>query len=359
MAAGGKGAVFFALLGNGFLTLIKFGAFLLSNSPAMLSEAIHSFADTANQGLLFLGIRRSERPADERYHWGYGGERFLFALLSAVGIFVLGCGVTVYHGVHALLHPSQPDINWVIFVVLGVSLVVDGAVFLSAIREVYGLKGDKSFWKFVRESSDPTLLAVLFEDFVATMGVVVAVIGIGLAYLTGSPVFDAGASILIGLMLGGIAVWLAFRNRELILGPAIPRDVEEQVVAFLLEQPSVEAVRRVRTRIVASDRFAFAAEIDYDGKYLGGLQAEWVAKELHALPAAPDAEQAGGSDLVAGFASAFGERLLDALSAEIDRIEAELRKRFPRLAHVDLESDDAAKAAGGGREHTAVAAREP
>lgn len=353
MASGGKGAVFFALLGNTFLTVIKLGAFLLSRSPAMLSEAIHSFADTANQGLLFLGIQRSERPADSRYHWGYGGERFLFALLSAVGIFVLGCGVTVYHGVHALLHPPELTLSWVTFAVLGVSLVVDGFVFTAAVREVNARKGDQPFWQFVRSSSDPTLLAVLFEDFVATAGVLVALAGIVLAHLTGSAYFDAASSIIIGLMLGGVAVWLGFRNRELILGPAIPQDVEEGVVAFLREQPSVETVRRVRTRIVASERFALAAEIDYDGKYLGKLQADWLAAQLPDLP----------RERVDELASHFGEHMFDTLSAEVDRIEAALRERFPRLAHVDLESDDheasPAPAKAGPVDHAAVAAPEP
>lgn len=350
MAAGGSGAVFLALLGNTFLTIIKFGAFLLSRSPAMLSEAIHSFADTANQGLLYLGIRRSERPADSRYHWGYGGERFLFALLSAVGIFVLGCGVTVYHGVHSLLHPPELSVSWVSFVVLGISLVVDGVVLTAAVREVNSRKGDQPFWQFVRSSSDPTLLAVLFEDFVATAGVIVALVGILLAHLTGNPAFDAASSIIIGLMLGMVAVWLGFRNRELILGPAIPSDVEENVIAFLRAQPSVENVRRVRTRIVASDRFAFAAEIDYDGKHLGKLQAGWLAER------APELSRERADEL----AGQIGEHMLDALSAEIDRIEAELRRKFPRLVHVDLESDDHEAPAGASPvDHTAVAAPEP
>ena len=107
MAASSRGAVVAALVGNGFLTLIKFGAFALSGSGAMLSEAIHSFADTGNQGLLFLGIRRSQRGPDAMFHYGYGVERFLFCMLSAIGIFVLGCGVTVYHGISSLFHPPE------------------------------------------------------------------------------------------------------------------------------------------------------------------------------------------------------------------------------------------------------------
>lgn len=333
-ASGSTGAVFLALLGNGFLTVIKFIAFLMSRSPAMLSESIHSFADTANQALLFIGIKRSKRPADDRYHWGYGGERFLFALLSAIGIFVLGCGVTVYHGIHSLLHPPELELSWITFAVLGVSLVVDGVVFFAAAREVWAKKGEMSFFRFVRESSDPTLLAVLFEDFVATLGVLIAMAGIGLAHITGNVYFDAASSVIIGVMLGMIAVWLGYRNRELILGPAIPAHVEKEVIEYLRAHPAIEAVRGVRTRIFASEKFSFSADIDYDGKFLGRKHGEWLAQQIAARGGGLDSDEAGN------LAGELGERVLDTLANEIDQIELELRKRFPRLAIVDLESDE-------------------
>lgn len=328
MAGQGGGAVLFALLGNGFLTIIKFVAFLMSGSGALLSEAIHSLADTANQGLLFLGIRRSERPADARYHYGYGAERFLFALLSAVGIFILGCGVTVYHGIESLLDPPHLELTWVPFAVLGISLVIESLVLMSAIREVWREKGDQTFFRFLRTSTDPTLLAVLFEDAVAVLGVIVAGAGIGLAHVTGNGQWDAVSSIVIGLLLGAVAVWLGWRNRQLILGPAIPRDTQKDIVSFIEEQPAVQHVRLVRTRIVGAKRFRIDAEIDYDGRYLGGKYAEWVTENRDRADDDPDT-----------FAADFGEQLLDELGREVDRIEADLRERFPRLRHVALESD--------------------
>ena len=327
MAGSGKGAVFFALVGNGFLTVLKFVAFLFSGSGAMLSESVHSLADTSNQGLLYLGIRRSQKPADARYHYGYGVERFLFALLSAVGIFVLGCGVTVYHGVHSILSPPELNLSWIVFAVLGVSLVIESAVLVGAIREVNAEKGDQSFLRFLRTSSDPTLLAVLFEDAVACLGVVVAFVGILLAHVTGNPVFDGVSSVVIGLMLGVVAVWLGWRNRQLILGPAIPKELQQQVVEFLEAQPSVDRVRLVKTRIVAANRFSIAAEVDYNGGYLGRGQTGWMQGRL---------EDGASQEVVA---EEFGDRILDALGDEVDRIEAELFEKFPRLRHVSLESD--------------------
>jgi len=330
MAGHGKGAVFQAMIGNGFLTIIKFVAFGLSRSGAMFSEAVHSAADTANQALLFIGIRKSQKEADDKYHYGYGGERYLYALLSAVGIFILGAGVTIYHGIDSLIRPHDVNISWIDYSVLGISIVIDGWVFAAAIREANHEKGDQSLFKFIKSSTDPTLVAVLFEDFVAVLGASIAIIGLLIADLTGIAVFDSITSIVVGLLLGGIAVWLGMRNRELILGPSIPSELQDEVVEFLRAQPSVEKVRYVRTRIAAADRFTLAAEIDYNGHYLGELHAEWVEEQLSSGAAAKDHTR---------FSAEFGERMMDALAKEVDRIEAALRKEFPKLNDIALESD--------------------
>lgn len=329
MAAAGRNAVIAALVGNSILTALKFVAFAVSGSGAMMSEAVHSFADTGNQGLLYLGIRRSEKQADAMFHYGYGAERFLFALISAVGIFILGCGVTVYHGVHTLFDPPELHVGMLTWGVLGTSFLMDGFVFLMALRAVSADKGDKGFIEFIKTTSDPTVLAVLFEDFVATLGVLVASAGIGLAYWTGDPRFDAASSIAIGLLLGLVAIWLGYRNRQLILGPAIPKDVEEGAVAFLTAEPSVVGVRDVKTRILAADRFRLKAEIEYDGRVIAKSHVDWVKEQLER----PDFDHEK-------FAHDFGERMMEALADEVDRLEDELRKRFPRLKHLDFEVDD-------------------
>jgi zinc transporter 9 len=330
MAGSKSGAVVWAIVGNTFLTVLKFVAFLFSGSGAMLAEAVHSAADTGNQALLYMGIRRSLRPADETYHYGYGGQRFLYALFSAIGIFVFGCGITVYHGIHSLLDPPELTLSWMIFAVLGISMLVEGAVLRKAVAEVNASRGQKSFREFVRTSTDTTLLAVLFEDAVATVGVLVATGGILLSWLTGSPVFDAMSSIAIGGLLGLLAVWLGMRNSVLILGPSIPSDVQGEVVTFLEGQPTVASVREVRSRILSADHFRIAAEVDYDGKALGRRRAGWAAERASGARSPDDWER---------FAADFGEHLLDDLGREVDRIEAELQQRFPSLRHVDLESD--------------------
>lgn len=330
MAASSRTAVVSALVGNGLLTVIKTVAFVLSGSGAMLAEAVHSLADTANQGLLYLGIRRSERPPDRAFPYGYGADRYFYSLMSAVGIFVLGCGVTVYHGVQDLLHPPELSLSWTTFSVLGLALLLEGWVLALAVRAIWARKGDQGFFRHLRSTSDPTVLAVLLEDTVACLGVLVAVAGIGLSALTGNPSYDAIGAILIGLLLGAVAVLLVIKNRALLLGPAIPRDIEEKVVAFLKEDPAVERVRGVRTRVVGADEFRLQAQIDFDGAYLGARLAGVIVERRAGLEDPEKAE---------ALAREFGERVLDELATEVDRIERDLESRFPRFKYVDLEAD--------------------
>src|SRR5688572_26352876 len=144
-----------ALLGNSFVCVIKLVAFVLSGSGAMLSEAIHSAADTGNQLLLFIGLKRGEREPDDRFHYGYGGERFVFGMLSAAGIFFLGCGITVYHGITSLVTPHMPQLTAITFVVLAAAFVIEGGVLLFAVRSIARQRGDIPFFRYVRERADP------------------------------------------------------------------------------------------------------------------------------------------------------------------------------------------------------------
>ncbi len=330
MAASSKQAVLLAILGNATLTLLKIVAFAFSGSGAMLSEAIHSAADTGNQLLLWVGIRRSERPPDAMFAYGFGGERFLFALLSAIGIFVLGCGVTVYHGIHILLQPPELSFGWLTFVVLAVSLVVDGLVLLQAIRAIDAQRGQTDFLTYLRTTSDPTVAAVLLEDSVACLGVLIAAAGIGLAAWTGSHVPDAVATLLIGGLMGLIAVWLGYKNSRLVIGPSIPREVEDSALAYLRSQPTVRNVRRVRSRVLGADRFRLKAEVDWNGSALAERLEGWVEEQQERLATEEGRRQ---------FGREFAERIAEAIGDEVDRIEAELRDRHPELVHLDFETD--------------------
>ena len=312
------------------MTVLKFIAFFFSGSGAMLSEAFHTLADTANQALIFLGIRRSEKPANQLFGYGYGAERYFYSLLSAMGIFVLGCGVTLYHGIHTLLHPPELTISWWIFAVLGISFVVDGFVFFLALKAVKAQMGGRPVGVFLESITDPTAVSVLLEDLAACFGVLFALVGIALSHWTGNPVFDSIGSILIGLMLGGIAVWIGYQNRTLILGRTIPKDVRRDVVDYLNAQATVESVSGVKSRVVGADRYKLKAEVDFDGRELGQRLGGWVEER---------APELRGTEACTAFAGEFGERMMRLLGEEVDRLEGEIRELHPELEFLDFEAD--------------------
>jgi len=314
-----------ALAGNTFVTIIKLVAFVLSGSGAMLSESIHSFADTGNQLLLFVGLKRGQRPADDQFHYGYGGERFVFGMLSAAGIFFIGCGITIYHGVTSLLEQHEVRASGTTFLVLATAFVIEGGVLVFAVRGIYKLKGTMGFWEYVRERGDPATVAILLEDGAAVLGVVLAAIGIALSYFTGNPVFDAITSLVIGLLLGVIAFYLVSENREHLLGRAVPEGVEELFIDTVLDHPSVRSIRDVKTRELTTESYILKAEITFDNDHL--------AEQLGRLPleALYDAARPGRS------LRRMSAAVTELIATETAAIEAKVRAVIPQARHIDLE----------------------
>jgi zinc transporter 9 len=316
-----------ALSGNALVTLVKFVAFALSGSGAMLSEAIHSAADTGNQILLFLGLKRGSREGDKEFQYGYGGERFVFGILSASGIFFVGCGVTVYHGVQSLLHPHQPEIGAITFAVLGFSFLVEGGVLILAITSMRRQAAGMPFWRYVREKADPAALAILLEDGAAVLGLVLATVGILLAWLTGNPVFDALASITVGALLGIIAVVLMVENRALLLGRAVPKEIQQRFLERVRVRGSIADIHDVKTRQLTPETFQFKAEIRFSEEFVSARLAE--ALPAQGLPLTGEARARALQEL--------SRHLIRALSEEVDAIEAEVRAAIPEAKHIDLE----------------------
>ena len=319
-------AVLAALFGNFFVCVIKLIAFILSGSGAMLSEAIHSFADTGNQLLLFIGLKRGQKAADDRFHYGYGGERFIFGMLSAAGIFFIGCGITVYHGVTSILSPHMPQLTAVTFIVLATAFIVEGAVLLIAVRALAQQRGDMPFWKYVRERADPAAVAILLEDSVAVLGVMLAAAGIGAAYVTGNPIWDAIASLIIGALLGFVAFYLVSENRELLLGRAVPEGIEDKFVDILLKRPSVRSVRDVKTRELTPETYLFKAEITLDNDY--------IAEQIGRASLEKLSLDGPKRDRALRWISAL---VTDLIATEIHTIEHEVRNVIPQAKHIDLE----------------------
>jgi len=319
-------AVIAALLGNTFVTIIKLIAFVLSGSGAMLSEAIHSFADTGNQLLLFIGLKRGQREADDRFHYGYGGERFVFGMLSAAGIFFIGCGITIYHGITSLLSPREVNVTAVTFIVLATAFVIEGSVLLFAMRGLARQRGDVPFWEYVRERADPAAVAILLEDGVAVLGVILAAGGIAASYVTGNPVFDAVASLVVGLLLGAVAFYLVSENREHLLGRAVPEGIEERFIDVVLKHPSVRSIRDVKTRELTPESYILKAEITFDNDY--------VADQINRASLDKISLDGPKRERSLRWMTAL---VTDLIATEIASIEADIRKVIPQAKHIDIE----------------------
>lgn len=331
--AGGDKAVVMALAGNGFLTIIKFAAYLISGSGAMLAEAVHSAADLGNQALLWIGVRKARKGPSEHHHFGYGKDRYLFALISAAGIFFVGAGVTVTHGVHALLDGgTHGPVNWVVPVVLVISFIVDGVVLYAAIRELGKKKPEDVGWiHFIRTTSDTATVAVLFEDGAASLGVILAAVGIGAADLFGWHWADPVAAILIGVLLGIIALFLGAQNRGYLLDRALSADVQARILATIKSSgQSVRGIFDVRTRLVGADLYAFNADLEFDGKVISDRVQERmdVDKAFEELKSPEDLDR---------LLDEHARVVVDELGNEVDRIEDAVKDQVPGASFIFLE----------------------
>ncbi|HHO51750.1 MAG TPA: cation diffusion facilitator family transporter, partial [Deltaproteobacteria bacterium] len=246
MAGGSKAAVYAAIGGNSLVMVAKFVGFGLTGSGAMLSEAIHSLADVGNQVLLAVGMRNSQRVPDAEHPFGYGRDAFVWSLMSAVGIFFLGCGVSMAHGVHSLLDPREGPFHagGLALGILAFSFLVEGTSLAIAIKALWDEAGRRGVGLIenVRTTEDPFGVAVLLEDSAAVLGVVLASGAIWLAGVTHDPRWDAYGTLAVGLLLGLVALFLVAKNRRMLLGRAIPAADQRRLTELLEQDPAVERI---------------------------------------------------------------------------------------------------------------------
>src|SRR5437867_10965299 len=220
-----KKVVYAALLGNVLVALTKFAAARLTGSSAMVSEAIHSLVDTGNEILLLYGVRRTARPAVELQPLGHGRELYCWSVIVTLLIFALGAGVSVYEGVSHVIAPVPISNSIVNYVVLGLAFVFEGISWGVAIKEFRSAKGKRGYFEAVRQSKDPAMFMVLFEDTAAVIGVLIALAGIGASETLGLPILDGVASIGIGIVLAVVAMFLAREAKGLLIGEPAEMDV--------------------------------------------------------------------------------------------------------------------------------------
>lgn len=267
MASGSKKIVLVALGANGMIAAGKFAVGLLTGSAAMLAEAAHSVADTVNQGLLLVSINLSNNPADEDHPYGYGKERFFWAFLAAVFIFVAGAFFSVYQGIQKLVEGGDHHGSfWPSYLVLGLAFIFDSVVLVLALRESKRQADQLGIGvhEFLGETTDVTLKTALYEDVAATTGVVLAAAGLFLLQITGNPVFDGIASILIGVVLIVVAIMLGRQTRDLLLGAAASKRTREAIRGAIAEFPEVEAVVDLLTMQLGLDSVLVTGEINIE-----------------------------------------------------------------------------------------------
>ncbi|MCP4547186.1 MAG: cation diffusion facilitator family transporter [bacterium] len=298
MATGSKKVIYAALAGNAAIAVTKLFAATFTGSAAMLSEGIHSIVDTGNQGLLLLGLKKAKKPADAKYPFGHGKEIYFWSFVVAILIFAVGAGVSIYEGVHHLLHPRHMENVIINYFVLGVAMLFEGAAWFFAWREFRKVKGEMSYFEAVHRGKDPTVYVVLFEDSAAMLGLVVAFVGILLGQITGLPWFDGIASILIGLILGGTAIWLAVETKGLLIGESAEPEVVTGIREIAHRHEIVEHINEVLTLHMGPEFILVNLSLDFNN-----------------------------------------EATADEMELEIARLDAEIKETWPLVKKVFIEAE--------------------
>jgi len=263
MASESKKIIIAALIGNTLISITKFIAALITSSSAMLSEGIHSLVDTGNQILLLYGLKQAKKPADENFPFGHGKEIYFWSFIVAILIFALGGGISIYEGIQHLQHPrpiSNPLIN---YIVLGLAMLFEGGAWYFAFREFTRVRGKWGYIEAIQRGKDPSFFVVLFEDTAAMLGLLVAFAGVALTQMTGILYFDGTASVIIGLILIGTAIWLAYETKSLLIGESANRPVVDGIREILKSNSLVEHVNEVLTMHMGPDFILANLSVDF------------------------------------------------------------------------------------------------
>lgn len=255
--------IYAALAANLGIAVAKFVAAAISGSSSMLTEGVHSLVDTGNQGLLLYGQYRAKRAPDSDHPFGYGRELYFWAFIVAILIFGLGAGVSIYEGWKHIAAPEELRDPLINYVVLAIAFALEGTSWWIAMREFAKSKGEHGWWQAIRDSKDPSGFIVLFEDSAALAGLVVAAAGVWASHHWGDPRIDGWASIVIGVILTGVAMLLARESKGLLIGERANPDMVAAIRTLLEAEPCITHVNHVRTIHTAPDRVFVAVSADF------------------------------------------------------------------------------------------------
>lgn len=275
--AGSKIAIYGAIAANVAIAVTKFVVAGITGSSAMLSEGIHSAVDTFNGVLLLVGIRLSQRPATAEHPFGHGKELYFWSLIVAVLIFGLGGGVSFYEGIQHMRHPEpMRDPTWN-YVVLGLAALFEGTSFFIALREFRREARGRPFWQALGQSKDPTTYTVLAEDSAALAGLGVAALGIWASHRFDMPALDGAASVVIGLLLAGVAVLLISQARGLLIGEGIRPETARAIRSLAMQQPSVQDVGHVLSMYIGANEVLAIVDVNFKDGTATGEAADAIA----------------------------------------------------------------------------------
>jgi cation diffusion facilitator family transporter len=293
-------AVYGAMAANGVIAVAKGVAALYTGSSAMLSECIHSLVDTANEGLLLIGMKRAARTADQVHPFGYGKELYFWSLIVAIALFGIGGGLSFFEGVtHITGHAPEErgNVMWN-YAVIGIALIAEGISWMIALREFLPTVKDESLWHALRAAKDPTTVTVIFEDSAALAGLLFALTGVYLSEITGSVLWDGIASMMIGVTLASVAILLAYESRSLLIGEAADPRVIESIRQIAREDADVVEAGRPLTMHFGPDEVL----LNLDVRFRSDLSSE-------------------------------------AIMGVVDRLERGIRERHPEIKRIFIEAE--------------------
>ena len=291
MQDGSRRAIIAAFGANLGIAVSKFVGFLLTGSAGLAAESVHSLADTANQGLLFLGSSRAARERDEDHPFGHERERFFWAFIVALILFSMGGLFALYEGISKLRHPHETDSLVIAIVILGVAIVLEGFSLRTALREVSHVRpAGQSLWRFIREPKHPELPTVVLEDVAAETGLVIAFAGVLLGHWTGNPRWDAAGSVAIGILLIIVAFVLGMEMKSLLIGETASGSDRHGLESALRASPHVARVIYMHTQHVGPDVILVAAKVIFDPSLPAGEVSQAIdVAELNMRAVVPQA----------------------------------------------------------------------
>jgi len=283
MAAGGSNkAVIAALAGNSAIAVAKFVGFALTRSSSMLAEAIHSVADSGNQALLLWGGKAAQKEADEEHQFGYGRERYYWAFVVALVLFLVGSGFALYEGVEKIRHPHEIENPNIAYGILGFAIIAEYYAFSTAVKISKPLKGDDTWWQFVKKTRVPELAVVLLEDLGAMIGLIIAMVSVWISVTFDAPIWDGIGTLCIGILLFAIACILIIEMRSLLIGEGAGETEMKEIRDAITESPQVASLIHLRTQHLGPEELLVGAKV----LFKEGLSAPELAAAINDVEAA-------------------------------------------------------------------------